>query len=297
MPSKFSASQVRQSRLGKCRRWKRRPSGLRNLRCRTLAFRPGEFWHGNARESEEKTKCVFRVTSRPPRPEGPVIWVPDSQVSRPALPLCLIPDSQNRQLATGDWIKNEGRLAPATQAASCKCDVLKVRRALSSTDAAAAFPSVPPTKSGEFAHVSRTGRHGGISMAEARSQTPKGIEPGAPAEASVFSSTRRPRQRALRTSHSVVARDFARGASLEQGESGPHLCRSCGVFAFLVEIKGKAGGNRAIAPAQGQTKAPRICTDQDGSKKSATIRSIGGVLLALVPFEPCYPAFVTLRYL
>ena len=34
-----------------------------------------------------------------------------------------------------------------------KCDVLKVRRDPFGSGAAAAFPSVPPTKSGEFAHV------------------------------------------------------------------------------------------------------------------------------------------------
>ena len=54
-----------------------------------------------------------------------------------------------------------------------KCDVPKVRHNPSGPGAAPAFPSVPPTKSGEFAHfLSRTGRHGGVLMAEALSQVP-----------------------------------------------------------------------------------------------------------------------------
>lgn len=53
-----------------------------------------------------------------------------------------------------------------------KCDVLKLRHDPFGSGAAAAFPSVPPTKSGEFAHLSRTGRHGGVLKAEALSQIP-----------------------------------------------------------------------------------------------------------------------------
>ena len=97
-----------------------------------------------------------------------------------------------------------------------KCDVLKVRLDPFESGAAPAFPSVPPTKSGEFAHF-KSDRPTRWRFFWLR---PCHESPGrAPDQARTCVRVllrRRPRQGALCTSHSVVARDFARGATLEQ---------------------------------------------------------------------------------
>ena len=129
-----------------------------------------------------------------------------------------------------------------------KCDVPKLRPDPCGSGAASAFPSVPPTKSGEIAHFksdrpTRWRSYGGglVTNPWEGLRTRLALACG-------FSSSRRPRQCALCTSHSVVARDFARCTTSEQVKIGACLCRSCGVCGFPVEMKGKIGKNSPVAP-------------------------------------------------
>jgi len=129
-----------------------------------------------------------------------------------------------------------------------KCDVPKLRPDPCGSGAASAFPSVPPTKSGEIAHFksdrpTRWRSYGGglVTNPWEGLRTRLALACG-------FSSSRRPRQCALCTSHSVVARDFARCTTSEQVKIGACLCRSCGVCGFPVEMKGKIGKNSLFAP-------------------------------------------------
>jgi hypothetical protein len=171
-----------------------------------------------------------------------------------------------------------------------KCDVPKLRPDPCGSGAASAFPSVPPTKSGEIAHFksdrpTRWRSYGGglVTNPWEGLRTRLALACG-------FSSSRRPRQCALCTSHSVVARDFARCTTSGQVKIGARLCRSCGVCGFPVEMKGKTGRNseftglRSECHSSVEQSETGESNDQDGAtvigSASGSFRSSARLRLA-----------------